>query len=81
MGYREARAAWERDYWGRVFTACNGRVTHAARRSGVSRQGLYKLMQRFQIERPHKAGRLGNDAWHSLEDSCPSTKTSQKPKP
>ncbi|MBI5898574.1 MAG: sigma-54-dependent Fis family transcriptional regulator [Rhodocyclales bacterium] len=49
-GYREAREAFERDYFTRLMAEAGGKVAEAARISGLARQNLYPHLKRLAID-------------------------------
>jgi two-component system response regulator HydG len=48
-GYREARDAFERDYFVRLMAEAGGNVSEAARLSGLARQNLYPHLKRHGL--------------------------------
>jgi DNA-binding NtrC family response regulator len=46
---REARDRFEKDFLGSLLKACGGNVTQAARRSGISRESLYRLLRKHDL--------------------------------
>ena len=42
---------FERDYWTTLLAECGGNVSEAARRAGVSRVHLYRMLKRSQLDR------------------------------
>ncbi len=51
LSYKEAKAAFERDYLHNLLTTANGNVSEAARLSGRLRSDLYAMMKRHDIKR------------------------------
>jgi transcriptional regulator of acetoin/glycerol metabolism len=55
LGYTEARARmleqFERSYVGMMLRECDGSISEAARRMGLTRQGLQKMMRRLGMQR------------------------------
>jgi len=47
--YREAKEAFEKLYARHLLDTSGGNVTHAARRAGLARRSLYKLLHRLQL--------------------------------
>lgn len=49
LGYQDARADFERDYFRRLLDAAGGNISEAARLGGIPRQNLYVRMKRWGI--------------------------------
>lgn len=49
LGYQDARAEFERDYFRRLLDAAGGNISEAARLGGIPRQNLYVRMKRWGI--------------------------------
>jgi DNA-binding NtrC family response regulator len=54
LQFKEAKdqliAAWERDYLRKLIEACGGNVSMAARRAGIDRVYLHRLMKKHEID-------------------------------
>jgi two-component system response regulator HydG len=50
MVYRSARDKFERRYLGELMRSCNGNLSEAARRSGVDRSNLRRMMRRLGVD-------------------------------
>jgi two-component system response regulator GlrR len=50
LGFKEARAAFERTYLVQVLTATRGNVTRAAEISGRHRAEIYRLLRKYALD-------------------------------
>ena len=64
--YREAKRAFEREYWTQVLAACGGSRIDAARAAGINRTHIWKLMRKLsvgtirpQVRRPGRWAEFG----------------------
>jgi DNA-binding NtrC family response regulator len=66
VGFRRAveraRERTSREYLERLLQACHGNVTRAARRAGMRRESLYRVMRRYGIRVEHGDEREEGDA-------------------
>jgi transcriptional regulator of acetoin/glycerol metabolism len=53
LQFKEAKdqliAAWERDYLAKLIEQCGGNVSLAARRAGIDRVYLHRLMKKHEL--------------------------------
>lgn len=49
LSFRDAREAFEREYFKRLYEAAGCNVSEAARLSGMARQNIYPYLKRFEI--------------------------------
>ena len=47
--YREAKAAFDREYWTAALAACGGSRVDAARAAGINRTHIWKLMRKLGV--------------------------------
>jgi DNA-binding NtrC family response regulator len=66
MTYREARRAWERQYFQALLFESGGNMLKAAAACGIHRTDFYKRLDRLGIARHKRKVNRGNQQWRAL---------------